>query len=120
MDTSDIFEKMKNDTECDAVFESMNMYFAQMESAASLDMNSAKKNNNTVKHSNHNEIKILGVKVSKIRKKIQTKLQILGIILVFMILLILFIMTQIGDQKKLQKISPINDIIVQPFIVHKF
>lgn len=36
MDTGDAFEKLKADTACDSVFESMNMAFAQLEVAAAL------------------------------------------------------------------------------------
>lgn len=39
MDTGDAFEKLKADTACDAVFESMNLAFAQLEVAAALDVN---------------------------------------------------------------------------------
>ena len=42
MDTGDIFEKLKADTAVDAVFESMNKAFAQLEVAAALDNNSEK------------------------------------------------------------------------------
>lgn len=37
MDTGDAFEKLKADTACDAVFESMNAAFAQLEVAAALE-----------------------------------------------------------------------------------
>ncbi len=37
MDTGDVFEKFKADTACDSVFESMNLAFAQLEVAASLE-----------------------------------------------------------------------------------
>ena len=40
MDTGDAFEKLKADTAVDAVFESMNRAFAQLEVAAELDVNS--------------------------------------------------------------------------------
>lgn len=40
MDTGDVFEKLKADTACDAVFESMSRAFAQLEVAASLEVNS--------------------------------------------------------------------------------
>jgi hypothetical protein len=36
MDTGDQFERLKADTACDAVFESMNRAFAELEVAASL------------------------------------------------------------------------------------
>lgn len=39
METGDIFEQLKADTACDAVFESMSRAFAQLEVAASLDDN---------------------------------------------------------------------------------
>ncbi len=38
MDTGDAFEKLKADTACDAVFESMNTAFAQLEVAAALEI----------------------------------------------------------------------------------
>jgi hypothetical protein len=38
MDTGDAFEKLKSDTACDAVFESMNRAFAELEVAASLEV----------------------------------------------------------------------------------
>lgn len=38
MDTGDLYERMKADTACDAVLESMNRAFAEMEVAASLDV----------------------------------------------------------------------------------
>lgn len=41
MDTGDLFEKLKADTAVDAVFESMARAFAQLEVAASLDVNSS-------------------------------------------------------------------------------
>ena len=40
MDTGDAFEKLKADTACDAVFESMNTAFAQLEVAAALEVDS--------------------------------------------------------------------------------
>lgn len=40
MDTGDQFEQLKADTACDAVFESMNRAFAQLEVAAALDVDS--------------------------------------------------------------------------------
>lgn len=43
MDTGDLYERMKADTACDAVFESMNRAFAEMEVAASLDVSTAEK-----------------------------------------------------------------------------
>jgi hypothetical protein len=38
MDTGDVFEKLKNDTACDAVFQSMNRAFAQLEVADALEV----------------------------------------------------------------------------------
>lgn len=38
MDTGDVYEKLKADTACDAVFESMNRAFAELEVAAALDV----------------------------------------------------------------------------------
>ena len=39
MDTGDLYERLKADTACDAVFDSMNKAFAELEVAASLDVN---------------------------------------------------------------------------------
>lgn len=41
MDTGDAFERLKADTACDAVFDSMNTAFAQLEIAAALDVTEA-------------------------------------------------------------------------------
>lgn len=68
MDTGDAFEKLKHDTACDAVFESMNRAFAQMEVAASLDMNSADKDDEPVAQLGHSEPVVLDVQVRETQK----------------------------------------------------
>jgi vacuolar-type H+-ATPase subunit I/STV1 len=55
MDTGDAFEKLKADTACDAVFESMNMAFAQLEVAAALDVDEADKPTTSVAQLGHSE-----------------------------------------------------------------
>lgn len=47
MDTGDVFEKLKSDTACDAVFESMHRAFAQLEVADALEVESDDKVNTT-------------------------------------------------------------------------
>lgn len=55
MDTGDAFEKLKADTACDAVFESMNMAFAQLEVAAALDVDSVDKVAQPIAQLSHSE-----------------------------------------------------------------
>ena len=43
MDTGDMFDRLKADTACDAVFESMNRAFAELEVAAALDVEAVDK-----------------------------------------------------------------------------
>lgn len=68
MDTGDAFEKLKADTACDAVFESMNMAFAQLEVAASLDVDSDDKADQPVAQLAHSEPVVLDVKVRETQK----------------------------------------------------
>lgn len=68
MDTGDAFEKLKADTACDAVFESMNMAFAQLEVAAALDVDSVDKPAQPVAQLGHSEPVVLDVKVRETQK----------------------------------------------------
>lgn len=68
MDTGDAFEKLKADTACDAVFESMNMAFAQLEVAAALDVDEDDKLAQPVAQLAHSEPVVLDVKVRETQK----------------------------------------------------
>jgi hypothetical protein len=68
MDTGDAFEKLKADTACDAVFESMNRAFAQMEVAASLDVNSNDKPAQPVAQLGVSEPVVIDVQVRETQK----------------------------------------------------
>lgn len=68
MDTGDAFEKLKADTACDAVFESMNMAFAQLEVAASLDVEADDKPEQTVAQLSHSQPVVLDVQVRETQK----------------------------------------------------
>lgn len=68
MDTGDAFEKLKADTACDAVFESMNMAFAQLEVAAALDVDSVDKEAAPVAQLGHSEPVTVDVKVRQTQK----------------------------------------------------
>lgn len=68
MDTGDAFEKLKADTACDAVFESMNLAFAQLEVAASLDVNPDDKNATSVAQLEHSESVVIDVVDVKVRE----------------------------------------------------
>jgi hypothetical protein len=68
MDTGDVFEKLKADTACDAVFESMNTAFAQLEVAASLEMESNDKPAPAVAQLGHSEPVIMEVAVKQTQK----------------------------------------------------
>jgi hypothetical protein len=68
MDTGDAFEKLKADTACDAVFESMNRAFAQMEVAAALDVNSDDKPVQPVVQLAHSEPVTIEVPVRQTQK----------------------------------------------------
>lgn len=70
MDTGDAFEKLKMDTACDSVFETMNTAFAQLEIAATLDVetetNGSKNVKNTPVSKTINEV-ILETEQKKVR-----------------------------------------------------
>lgn len=68
MDTGDAFEKLKADTACDAVFESMNAAFAQLEVAAALDENSADDDNEPVAQLGHSEPVVINATVRETQK----------------------------------------------------
>lgn len=68
MDTGDAFEKLKADTACDAVFESMNMAFAQLEVAAALDVDSDDKPAVPVAQLEHSQPVYLDVTVKDVQK----------------------------------------------------
>lgn len=68
MDTGDAFEKLKADTACDAVFESMNLAFAQLEVAAALDVDVDDKPAQSVAQLAHSEPVVLDVKVRETQK----------------------------------------------------
>lgn len=68
MDTGDAFEKLKADTACDAVFESMNTAFAQLEVAASLEMDPEDKPATAVVQLSHSEANVISVPVKQAEK----------------------------------------------------
>lgn len=68
MDTGDAFEKLKADTACDAVFDSMNAAFAQLEVAAALDVNSDDKPDQQVAQLAHTEPVVIDVQVRETQK----------------------------------------------------
>jgi hypothetical protein len=68
MDTGDAFEKLKADTACDAVFESMNMAFAQLEVAAALEVDSDDKPVKAVAQLSHSEPVVLDLEVRETQK----------------------------------------------------
>lgn len=68
MDTGDVFEKLKQDTACDAVFDSMNRAFAQMEVAASLDVSSVDKQDEPPAQLGHSEPNVIDVPVRETQK----------------------------------------------------
>lgn len=70
MDTGDAFEKLKADTACDAVFESMNLAFAQLEVAAALEEepNSADNIQVPVVQLGHSEANVIDIKVQTAQK----------------------------------------------------
>jgi len=95
MDTGDAFEKLKADTACDAVFESMNTAFAQLEIAASLEMDPDDKPAQPVAQLGHSEPVVLDVQAVQVRQtESQMKFRILGTIVVLVILGALFVVTQ--------------------------
>jgi hypothetical protein len=68
MDTGDAFEKLKADTACDAVFESMNMAFAQLEVAAALDVDAVDKPAQPAAQLGHSESVVLEIPVTQVRE----------------------------------------------------
>lgn len=68
MDTGDAFEKLKADTACDAVFESMNAAFAQLEVAAALDENSVDSDSEPVAQLGHSEPLVINAEVRETQK----------------------------------------------------
>ena len=68
METGDAFEKLKADTACDAVFESMNLAFAQLEVAAALDVDPDDKPAQSVAQLSHSEPTVIDVKVHSTQK----------------------------------------------------
>lgn len=68
MDTGDAFEKLKADTACDTVFESMNLAFAQLEVAASLDVEEVDKPNAAPVQLPHGEQDVLTLPVNQTQK----------------------------------------------------
>lgn len=66
MDTGDAFEKLKADTACDAVFESMNLAFAQLEVAAALDVEPDDKPTQSVAQLGHSEPVVLELPVTQV------------------------------------------------------
>jgi hypothetical protein len=68
MDTGDAFEKLKADTACDAVFESMNTAFAQLEVAAALEVDMVDKPAQSVAQLGHSEPVVLEVPVTQTQK----------------------------------------------------
>jgi len=68
MDTGDVFEQLKHDTACDAVFESMNRAFAQLEVAAALDVDSDDKEDSLVVQLGHSEPNVVEVPVRETQK----------------------------------------------------
>lgn len=67
MNTGDQFEKLKADTACDAVFESMNRAFAQLEVADSLSMDSVDKVPEPAQQLGHSEQSVVEVPVMQTR-----------------------------------------------------
>ena len=68
METGDAFEKLKADTACDAVFESMNLAFAQLEVAAALDVEPDDKPAQSVAQLAHSEPNVIDVQVRSTQK----------------------------------------------------
>jgi hypothetical protein len=73
MDTGDAFEKLKADTACDAVFESMNMAFAQLEVAAALDVEPNDNEHKSPAQLAHNEPAILEIPAVQVRETVARK-----------------------------------------------
>lgn len=68
MDTGDVFEKLKQDTACDAVFESMNRAFAQLEVAAALDVDSDDKASESTVQLGHSDTVVIEATVREAQK----------------------------------------------------
>jgi hypothetical protein len=68
MDTGDAFEKLKADTACDAVFESMNAAFAQLEVAAALEDDPVDEPTAQPAQLGHSEPAVLNVQVRETQK----------------------------------------------------
>ena len=68
MDTGDQFERLKADTAVDAVFESMNRAFAELEVAAALDVNSDDKPDSSVAQLGVSEPVVLNVSARETQK----------------------------------------------------
>ena len=68
MDTGDAFEKLKADTACDSVFESMNAAFAQLEVAAALEDDSVDNSNQGVAQLSHSEPVVINAQVHETQK----------------------------------------------------
>ena len=68
MDTGDQFERLKADTAVDAVFESMNRAFAELEVAASLDVDADDKQAQPVAQLAHSDPVVLNVSVQETAK----------------------------------------------------
>lgn len=68
MDTGDAFEKLKADTACDAVFESMNAAFAQLEVAAALEDDPVDEPTAAPAQLGHSEPAVLNVQVRETQK----------------------------------------------------
>jgi len=68
MDTGDQFERLKADTAVDAVFESMNRAFAELEVAAALDVNSSDKPDGSVAQLGVSEPVVLEVSTRETQK----------------------------------------------------
>jgi len=65
MDTGDMFERLKADTACDAVFESMNRAFAELEVAATLDVDAEVVDNNPKLMHNVNVVDLTAVQLKE-------------------------------------------------------
>ncbi len=68
MDTGDAFEKLKADTACDAVFESMNLAFAQLEVAAALEVDSDDKPAQPAVQLSHSDAVVIEATVRETQK----------------------------------------------------
>lgn len=73
MDTGDAFEKLKADTACDAVFESMNAAFAQLEVASALDVDEVAQPAPATAQLGHSEPVVLDVQTSKVRESVPVR-----------------------------------------------